>query len=468
VEPARVRDLRGLAVASGAVPVVSELTDPTLAGNRGRRVILAGQPPILAWCDGAKWWDLTGGAEITPWWLPRGAVLHCDFTEGRFYWDGAERVLGDLTAVAGGGYSLNWDLDFVDTIWLQIEWSKDALAFAGHLFSWTSGHPGGDRIELSDADVATYGDAIRWYLKPATPSAGYQWAATATRSDNTDAVWIHADQRKRSVVRMKSGEVFKSLADNGDLVDGTLSLGTLAVPSKIGFGCRAWAAGDPDLPASDATLHRVTIWTQDLSAPQIAAVSGSGVAAPVHLLGDSFLNLHSVLGRFQQRLQTEGKMLGISQDHAGASTLTQQAARYAAYAGTERERWWDATLVIVDGGLTETAEQAIEAMRTMLGYIRHDRWLYLQAAPSATLDPVVALPERDAIIKAWCGDHFVSTLAEAWAESDGSPTDEDQVALGRWPVSLTVSGADFHPNATLGAQFLAGRIYDALEARGWV
>lgn len=468
VEPDNVRDLRGLAKGANGIELVSELTDPTLAANSGRRVILAGQPPVFAFCDGASWWDMTNGTEISPWWLPRGAVLHVDFDNSRFYWGGAERVLGDLTSVPAGGYSLATGFGFTDTAWVQIEYSPDTdLAdFSGHMFSWTSGYPAGNRIEFSRSNNATYGDGVRLYVAPGNPTADFLALGPTSKDGEGGAVYLR-DERRKLLVRIKNNTNHKHQPDNGDLRDGTKGSGALTTPTLIGFGCRAWASGDPDSQLTDATLHRVTIWADELAAPHIASVGKAGDTPPVHLLGDSFLNLYGIGTQFMKLCTTANKIVPFSQDGIGGTTLTQQAARYAAYAGSQREKWWHSTLVICDFGFEGTAAEGIEAIKEMLRYIRHDRWLYMQPAPSSALNPVTPLPEKHAIMKAWCGDHFVSTLPEAWAESDGSTADEDQIAVGRWPVSLTISETDFHPNDA-GRQFIAQCIYDALVARGWI
>jgi hypothetical protein len=467
--PQDVRDLAGKAKSAGVIETVSELTDPTLASNTGRRVILAGQPPIMAYCDGVTWWDLTGGAEIDPWWLPRDAVLHVDFDNSRFYWNGAVRALSDLTVEPVGGYSLSgYGLGFAGTAWVQFEMSSGLSGsgvadWSGTTFSWNAGGPAGNRVEVGVGDNPTFGDAPRLYVSPGNPVADLTALAATSIGGEGGAVYVR-NERRRWLVRIKNNTNNRWLPENGDLRDGIRGAGSLIAPTKIGFGMRA-AFNDNRL--TNATLHRVTIYTKELSAPHIAAVGKFGSAPPVHLLGDSFLNLYGIGTYFMGLCTAADKIVPFSQDGVGGTTLTQQAVRYAAYANTQREKWWDSTLVICEFGQENSAQDQIEALKTILGYIRHDRWLFMQGAPSSALNPVTPLPEKDAIMKAWCGDHFVSTLPEAWAESDGTPTDENQVALGRWPVSLTISAIDFHPNFA-GQQFIAQRIYDELLVRGWI
>lgn len=63
-------------------------------------------------------------------------------------------------------------------------------------------------------------------------------------------------------------------------------------------------------------------------------------------------------------------------------------------------------------------------------------------------------------------DRFITTLAEAWAESDGSEGDLAEIREGTWPLSLRLNDTNFHPSPA-GDQFIADRFYTWLKARGW-
>lgn len=467
-----VRDVTGIAKGANVIETVSELTDPTLASNLGRRVILAGKPPIMAYCDGAVWWDMTNGAEITPWWLPRGAALHVDFDNSRFYWDGAERVLADLTVEGVGGYSLSgYGFGFDEIASVVLEYSAGTIFSAtangqianitGTVFSWNNGGGGGNRIEFGAGENNSWGDDLNLYVAPGIPSADSVRFPRGTAGSG-GAVWSRTE-RRRVFARIQSNTNHIMQDGDGEELVPARGSGTLAVPTKIGFGMRA---AFNDAPLTSGTLHRVTLYNYELARTHRRASGKTGTAKPVHFLGDSFLNLYNINTHFREIAGAAGKFITTTQDGVGGTSLTQQAARYAAYnAASDREKWWDSTLVIIDGGFDGTPEQGIRAIETMLKYIKHDRWLYVQSGKFA-FNPVVSVPPEDVAMKAWCGDHWISTLAEAWALSDGSPTDEAQIATGRWPVSLTLSSADFHPN-NAGAQFLAQRVYDELVARGW-
>lgn len=444
---------------------VSELTSPKLPSNAGRQVILAGQPPALAYCDGTSWWDMTSGAKISPWWLPRGAKVHVDFDKGHFYWKGGVRSLSDLKAVPAGGYTLEDGFGFTDVAWVNLEWSHDneTADGTGQLFAWTSGYPFGNRVEVVLSNDPTWGNYPNLYCSPGDPVADFSPLASKSKIGEGGA-FSRFTERQSLLFRVKSGQTHLGQNQNGELSLGTKKAGTMSTPTEIGFACRPWSSGDPDAQLTNGTLHRVTIWSDDLAVEHTNALGRRGDAAPVHLLGDSFLNLYAVFNRLGEQFDAAGVRVALSQDGVGGSTLTDQAARYK----SADPKWRDSTLVICDFGMETDSAESFTAIRDMLETINHDRWLYMQPAPSgsAAISPGGLYYEKQARMQEFCGVHYVSTLPEAWAESDGSAEDEDLVSRGLWPLSLRMSMTDFHPSAK-GQAFIARRIYEALSSRGW-
>ncbi len=335
---------------------------------------------------------------------------------------------------------------------------------SGTLFGWTSGYPGGNRVEWTDAQDATYGDGLRVYISPLDSGADYQTFSMKSKNGEGGARYL-GNERHRLVTRIKNGEIVKYQPDNGEYRSGIKTAGSLVAPTKLGFGCRPWASGDPDNQAANMTLKCVTIYNATLSDGQIETLGGRGVASPIHLLGDSFFNNYDVLQNIE-KLLTRG-YVPRSQDGVGGTTLADQAIRYRDNAA----KWHDATLVIGDMGFDSvTAQDAIDAINSILTNITHDRWVFLEPAPNLDNGSPTrtAYDAKMATVEAYCGAHWVPTLDLAMAESDGSAEDLAKVAARRWPTSLTVSDADFHPNHNLGAPFLGALIYDALVARGYI
>ena len=460
--------LRSPALEGGATApsfdVVAELTDPSIAANRMRHVVISGPSPVFAFCDGEKWWNLTSGAEISPWWLPIGATLHVDFENSRFYWGGAVKLLSDLTLVSGAAYSLTANGGITGgeaTVVLEYTPSQTNGQWSNTLFSWTSGYPSGNRFEWIEADDTTYGDKVRLYYSPGVPSANFQTLPVQSKMSEGGTRYI-GNARQKAVTVLKSSTAIKAVNGNSVVhTDLTGTPGTIATPTLIGFGCRAWSATTPDSVASNITLHRVTLYPSAVGNPSANAIGSSGRAYPIHLIGDSFLNNYNVLMQLEKRIGPDG-YIGLSQDGVGGSTLTQQAVRYAA----ADAKWRDATLVICDFGRETNAVDSIAALEAILGLITHDRWIYMQSAPSSP--PGDVYDAEEAQIAAWCGDRYISTLAPAFLESDGSPADVARVAQRMWPLSLVNSAIDFHPNYTAGTPFIARLIDEALTARGWI
>jgi hypothetical protein len=77
-------------------------------------------------------------------------------------------------------------------------------------------------------------------------------------------------------------------------------------------------------------------------------------------------------------------------------------------------RHWDDTLVIMDGGFDGDGPTAMLALTQMLRRLTHDRWLYVQSNPQVGISTGSTRTDwetRDALMRAFCGDRYVPTLA---------------------------------------------------------
>jgi len=373
-----------------------------------------------------------------------------------------------FTATGAGGYYLDTDLGDTGEYTVAIDYTldNDVGTPTGQAFSWTSGWPGGNRVEFGTAS-AFDGTDLRLYVNPGDPSANY--AAFRRTSKDGEGGGVNLEkERTRAVFTVASNEATRYQINNGEPRDVPIPFAALSTPSRLGIGCRAWASGTPDADLTDGEVHRVVVWPRKLTDAQIAEYCLRGDRLPIHLVGDSFLNVYGLFSELSTLLSNEGLYVPMSQDGIGGTTLTQQAERFAAYSG-ERAKWYDSTLIIVDGGFEGSEVEGIPAVNSMVSNLTHDRWLYIQSAPSGALSSEEIAQggtNQDLAMQAEFPDNYVPTLERAWAESDGSPTDEDQIALGRWPVSLTGSASDFHPNEA-GRLFLANVIRSELRSRGW-
>jgi hypothetical protein len=470
-----VVDLRP-AVAGRAAPVRRRTHLPTASLVPDEQAIHIGTPPAMVYSDGAAWWDLTAGSAVTPSWLPRGATLHVDFINSRFYWDGAVKALSDLTAVSGAAYVLNGYAAGITTeATAEIEYEWDAAKTGGSevLFSWATG--GAKRFEVYPlAGISPYLAGYmgtRAYISYPGETGGFH--ATRRWWPNNTSIASGSGVRVTRIA-IKSDEGILQQGENWPTTLTTTTIGTVEAPTSIGFQCRAY---DSATVLSDGTLRRVTIWPRKMTAAEFRVMGQDAVKNPIHLLGDSFLNQEHVTNELYKEIKVGGHgLVPLTQDGVGGSSLAEQAVRYALQTVTESAIDYDtsvypnATLVFVDGGLSDLAEEAVVALKAALGTIQHDRWIFLQPAPNTVLgtDGRSAWDERVSKIKEFCGSHYVETLAAAQAKGDGSTADNDMIALGYWPLSLRISTTDFHPNDTLGVAFLGEVIYDAINAREYI
>jgi hypothetical protein len=342
------------------------------------------------------------------------------------------------------------------------------------MFTWTSGHPSGQRVEWGNSNNSTYGDFCRPYFSSPPRAEGGEFIPPPQGSKNGEggAVWVQNEIR-RHLFRLKNGTIMKTQPDNGDLretpniVGQITTITGLAAPTRIGFGCRAYHPTTADSPLTNATLRCVTVWNTDLTDQHMNALGRGPVILkpPVHLLGDSFLNNYDVFSTLKVLAVSRG-YVGFSQDGVGGNTLTQHAVRYLSL----NRKFRDSTLVICEMGWDGVWADTEIALKSILGGITHDRWLILEPAPNqdAGTGGRAIYDEFMSKIREFAGDRWVPTLDAAMALSDASPSDIAKVAARRWPTSLTISNTDFHPNHTLGVPFMAGQIYNALVSRSWI
>jgi len=396
----------------------------------------------------------------TPW-LPKGAVLHVDFTAGHFYWDGAVKTLDDLSVSSNGGYYLDYGFGFTDTAVVALDFEHVQNTATGTVFSWTSGYSAGNRIEFK-VNNGPLDRGLTCYIKPL--SGGSADSQTLTLNSISGDIYTVGSGRHRVLVKLINETLVNFQPDNGSSRNGDKIVGTLSTPTRLGFGNRAWAPGDPDDPYTNGNLRSVTIYNTNPSDAQTNVIGQRGYTMPIHLLGDSFLNNYKIFAELMGLTKGLG-YISYSQDGVGSSTITEQAARLA----SNNPKWHDSILVISDFGFDGTSADAITAIESMLSALGHNKWVYLEPAPAED-DGTAARDTWNAKVsdmRTYCGTHFVDTLSVALANGDDSTEDNAEIAKELWPLSLKTSLTDFHPSA-LGEQLIAEIIRDALSARGWL
>jgi len=183
-----------------------------------------------------------------------------------------------------------------------------------------------------------------------------------------------------------------------------------------------------------------------------------------HILGDSYVAGYNIVvytPLYNYRPAT------FTTDGVPGSSLNDQAGRFDL-----TPQYYNDILIIYDGGLTDSAQTAIDSINRMRAHLTNpNRFIYMESTPNAQAgNEIGSVGYTDylakcAAIKAAFPAAYVPTLAIMQANGNGSAQDISNVANGWWPNSLLIDGI-VHPNDK-ASRILAGLIRDALIARGF-
>ena len=453
-------------------PTLMVLPPPSFA--TGRYLIWKQSPAIRVYSDGSKWWNTTVSPwqEVEAWWVPARCRLYIDWERNRFWWDGAVRTIGNLTAVTGG-YTLNASLGISTAFTAQYEYRHNhAATVSGTLLSWSN--TGSNRTEFLAQDITTDRKQTLAFLPKATTGSDFISWSYGSKTDEGGT--FDGRGRQRVVARVTNGgnlDVRVGPSEIHSLAFGDAAKVRVFAPDKFGFSARSFDNGEP---LTNSQLMNCTIWPEALTDDELFEVNNPIHVPQFHLLGDSFLNLYKAYDGLRLALEAnQDRYYAISQDGIGGTSLQQQAARFI----TENPRWHNATLIVADGGRdyastnpsTVAARNSYnnEALHSMLETIPHDRWILLGSAPNTNAGTAARTDfnASESHLANICGSHWVDTLTPIQELSNGSADDINYVTnLDLWPLSLRVSADDFHPNAQ-GYRAYGQVIADALIARGF-
>lgn len=180
----------------------------------------------------------------------------------------------------------------------------------------------------------------------------------------------------------------------------------------------------------------------------------------VHTLGDSFATSTFKDGML---LHFVDRSAEFSNDGVGGSTLAEQAVRFDGTPGR-----YSSLLVIMDGGLSDTAAEATGAIDSIIAHLTHDRWVWVQPSPGEDIEGSgarVIWNDRVAEIRAHVGaGHYVETLTALQAGSDGSAADRQDVANNIVPRSLRT---DAIHETVEGTTIRTGEVVSFVKGKGW-
>lgn len=434
-----------------------------------------GDPDELLVSRGGKWLTLPGLAErSSPWWLPPGASFVLDLRRGHFYWGGAEKTSADLTAESVG-YTMS-DVSWMDPtvgFTLMIEWdTPDAANFNAveQIFALSHSSAGNRRFFVTLRSESTM---------KGQPRAEYQDASQYLSAIDPLYRLPHLSDtpkmlgRRRFAVAIAPGEYPLAVSDGMPVNTGSTAITAEPVFNRVHVGYGKLAGTVQTTFEGDVPAISVFAWPYAMTEVQLESLMANSFDAipPLHTLGDSYGNgqSYSIGGapqdRIRKRVKDAGRYLMFSDDSVGSNTILQHAERFDVY-----ERYYDSTLLIIEGGFDPVDGGPIPPLEQMVSRLSHNRWAIIEPCFSpfwhtpaqdarTTLDGIVSE------LRAYCGnEHFISTKAGMQAANDGSANDLIDVANGCWPRSLM--GDNIHLTAA-GWDVLAGIIFNSLAGKGW-
>lgn len=276
--------------------------------------------------------------------------------------------------------------------------------------------------------------------------------------------------RRRVAFTVERNNYTRWQNDNWALVrEPTNPAGALGTPiTAMAIGRRSRFS---DQPVTNATIHRAMWANAALPDDHLRVIGRTADSRPIHMIGDSFLNNQVLLGRLAERQRARGVYIPISQDGVGGISLTDHLEHWIANTKTvsgvtyDLSHWKKSTLIIMDGGRSDTVAQTIAAVNTMIELLNgHTQWLYVQSGITRTLDAagVTAYLAEEAELAAEFGSHYVETYAFMRTNGTGSTTGPNGGEV--WPLDSCVSSTDFHPSTAQGHPLLAQCIDAALLA----
>lgn len=394
-------------------------------------------------------------------------VVVIDRSRGFYYWDGSEREFADLTEVAGKGHYLDalTGIDF--SAFVQVtEWTMPATGYTGGTQTVAGFGKTTDGGQRFNTNLST---TPRASLSTDTPLAAY--ANVQTSQTTLPNPWLHTG-RGRWVHYAANGATYW-VAEQGETDANTTSTAIYdtITPNRLSIGYRQIAGTQDQVFIAPETVTTVIYNGTFTEAERkaIAKKSFDGLA-PIHVLGDSIWNEDTYANR--GGLSNRIRALAAARGHVPWSTSivggTNLEQFYTRYLATPDH--YGSNLIIGEGGLDTSGVDTLGAVQDIVGLHTGEDWVIVEPIVSSEKTAgSAARIEHDAAfdaIVAWAGEgRIIRTHDSMIAANDGSANDLTDVANDVCPRSLRTDG--IHPNSA-GKDVLAGVIYSALLARGWL
>lgn len=462
-------------------PIVPWLPNPAHVPYDGFEVIVQSRSAVYeARCVGGTWYNKATGAAIPLWWVPPGSTAVVNFADSRFHWNGAQKVIGDLTATTVGGQSC-YRLDSYDfgisvstgaTVIVEFTPSETGCYTVNgeHIWSMTKTDGSGGRTELfftNSTAVATiyharYGTgAISVNYTVPSSFSGQGHVKSPGRGRRRIGISLPPSGSGRPVLRGQNGYPIAT--------DQTLPDGTGWAVNRMGFGYRA-IHGSEDSPWLDAASRGtliVRVFNYDMTQAEFEAAmdfSEEGLRGK-YAMADSFgvtidygTSGKDIVGHMMHAQRNEGycpwvldQFGSTGWDHSGGSSptflerLAMRSDRYKKYDLLVLEGVWETP----PGGTYDAS--IINGLKAAQAFFTHDNYcitdnLFASGYTSGLRAPFLAA--KPAIQAYVGGDRFFDPYPTLVALAT-SPGDDVAVAQGNLPPSITSDG--LHLNYTVGA-----------------
>ena len=388
-----------------------------------------------------------------------------DFVTGEGYWNGAARTISDFGLNSGDSYGVTFGDMGIPTgndysMMVETEYGGAFNASSATFAQMYVLRTGSDRASIEGRETTGRVDVAFPYGSGALPLVE---ATGIVRTGLTTKIGDPLSyNNSRSEMRFFSQ----------DTTSATIPISTQHL----------FINATPDVTATNFNLlnttglpiRRFAFWATPLTDQQLYDLNRFDRHG-VYFSGDSFISNGNIAGEFLKAIEAAGHgPVGIVADGVGGEALPDHVIRH-----TARPTSWGDCLFIVDGGFDTVSglTASTDAIDTYVSNLGHDRWALVEPNP---LNPL-GDSRRDEWNDFFYGhegntgaralynyvgpEHYVKTYDTMLANGDGSSTDNDLIAQGKWPLNVTYDGT--HPNA-LGDELFGGLMAAHAIAKKWV
>ncbi len=269
----------------------------------------------------------------------------------------------------------------------------------------------------NSGSIATH---LNMFTYPASELSGLHWRKGPSGTTVTVSYGERKTWRERHVLAFEPGVPIRAFSAGEMHLIGTIPFEpTPYLFAKIGR--RTFN----DQPAF-GWMENITFWPDAKTQAEMQALALTPSSGNIHLLGDSFVQQTS-LDALRHTMMDQYRVYSF--DGVGGSSLASHKIRFDATPDK-----YDRILLIWDGGLTDSEQEAIDAIDGMVAHLTGSQWAYIE--PDGSIDDTKLANIVSHINTTYGTGHYIPTLAALQAANDGTAGDLADVAAGLVPGSL--------------------------------